>query len=1068
MFFIGCNEYFNKNSRRLSTIFAKAKMNKSRSAQYTLLRNVCYIHAMAIGFARINIHTRSQGHSAVRGAAYRSGEKLFDSRTGVSEDFTQRQDVLYTDILLPDGANEKFQDRELLWNEVEACEKRRDSQVAKDCILALPKELELEKQVQLARNFAHYHFVSKGLVADIAIHAPHEGEENYHAHIYITTRRLIGDQFDAKKARDLNPCFANSQGKQGFISEQSFWNKAWRQYQNDYFVEHDIDLMVDEDHIISQRHEGRIASYESHYLKEENALNRQIESKIALCEPEAVLNELSSRYAVFTEREIQSILFKSTDSIETYQTAYAKLKAHPDLVELDINDAGRACYTTKATYTREAELADNAKVLARRQRSPIPLAQVQQISENMGLSHDQQSALYYLSENRHISAIVGRAGTGKSYLMKAANALWTSSRLNVIGLAPSGIAAKGLEMESGISSMTIASFKLKKLKLSQQDIVVLDEAGMVDLYDMAEVMEAVKASQAKLVILGDPDQLQPIGPGAPFRAIIESVGFTELSSIRRQIHEGDRKATHDCAMGDIFSALKHYRQQGSVILANDDATTQLINAWASDITKTTMSERIILAHQRCQIAELNQLAREKLQALGILSVKHTTQFQSSNGVLPISLGERIVFLRNDKQLGVKNGEFATVQSISGDKLNVQVQGRTISLNHNEYNHIDYGYATTVHKAQGLTKDKTFIYVSGCGWNRHLAYVALSRHRDKMQLFASKQEFKSLSTLANSLGREGLKDNSLDWPLRFSQRRGLGIDSIKHWFANTAVSTVKNTWTFLTNYQKYIQQQSELMAQHQQKREEKLAAAVFAHYCDYKDHVCKMVNIIKRNLPKDMAFYEHPEYPLLLDAIAKRNDAANVICSDFDKYADILKKHGIKSAMIHKQAREYICYERVRHFSEAIENNTKDATILATEITKSFKSHYKYLVQHNIDWETLNRHRTQAKDTIAHTPPAQITHQLNCDVEQNTKIQGRHFLVEKLALFEKHLKQYETETHPANRRILRNKLGEIACEIKVVKFGANVHIENEQSLMKVINRYAKSHERNISQSHDRSI
>ena len=158
---------------------------------------------MAIAFARISYHSRSHGHSAVAGAAYRAGEILLDERTGEIHDFTHRSDVVYSKIVLPDEASARFNDRATLWNAVETAENRSNSQVAKDIILALPRDLDLSHHIDLAHQFAHYHFVRHGIVADIAIHD--QGDGNPHAHIYVATRRLHGDRFDRYKARDLEP-----------------------------------------------------------------------------------------------------------------------------------------------------------------------------------------------------------------------------------------------------------------------------------------------------------------------------------------------------------------------------------------------------------------------------------------------------------------------------------------------------------------------------------------------------------------------------------------------------------------------------------------------------------------------------------------------------------------------------------------------------------------------------------------------------------------------------------------------------------------------------------------------
>lgn len=143
---------------------------------------------MAIAFAHVSIHSRAKGHSALAASSYRAGVKLFDSRIGKTHDYSNRHDVRYSTVLLPEGTSTDFEYREFLWNQAELAEKRRDAQICKDIVLALPKELNLEQQIEITKSFAQLHFVNHGLPADIAIHDHDDG--NPHAHILVTTRRL--------------------------------------------------------------------------------------------------------------------------------------------------------------------------------------------------------------------------------------------------------------------------------------------------------------------------------------------------------------------------------------------------------------------------------------------------------------------------------------------------------------------------------------------------------------------------------------------------------------------------------------------------------------------------------------------------------------------------------------------------------------------------------------------------------------------------------------------------------------------------------------------------------------
>ena len=283
---------------------------------------------MAIAFARVSIHTRSKGHSAIAAAAYRSGTKLYDERTGTTSDFTNKKEVRYANIMLPADANLAFQDRETLWNAVEAAEKRINSQLCKDHILALPKELPLEQQIQLARKFSQDHFVRHGLVADIAIHD--HGDGNPHAHILTSTRRLRGNEF-AEKARDLNPGFAK-----GHVVINDQWSDLWNDYQEHYFKENDIDLSVDAKHILPQMHQG--ANPNRHYIRAENEQRRAAEVGIALTDPASIINSVSSQKAVFTDKDIAKCLLTNTDTQEQFQAAYAKALACDELISLGKDD----------------------------------------------------------------------------------------------------------------------------------------------------------------------------------------------------------------------------------------------------------------------------------------------------------------------------------------------------------------------------------------------------------------------------------------------------------------------------------------------------------------------------------------------------------------------------------------------------------------------------------------------------------------------------------------------------------------------------------------------------------
>jgi hypothetical protein len=185
---------------------------------------------------------RSRGQSAVASAAYRAGERMDDERLGRNFDYRRHLGVRYTDVLAPDNAPDWMRDREQLWNAVEKAEKRKDSQLARSIDIALPHELNLDQNIELLRGFVQEQFVDKGMIADIAIHAPGRTGDirNVHAHIALTTREITGNGF-GQKDRDWND-----------KSELLEWRKAWADHANHLLEREGFEERIDHRSLIDQ------------------------------------------------------------------------------------------------------------------------------------------------------------------------------------------------------------------------------------------------------------------------------------------------------------------------------------------------------------------------------------------------------------------------------------------------------------------------------------------------------------------------------------------------------------------------------------------------------------------------------------------------------------------------------------------------------------------------------------------------------------------------------------------------------------------------------------------------
>lgn len=143
---------------------------------------------MAIYHNSTKIISRSAGRSAVGASAYRSGEKMLNEYDGIEHDYFRKQGVVYSDILLPLQAKEGLKSRTVLWNEVEKIEKSKNSQLAREVEVALPKELNRDEQIQLIKSYVQDNFVNRGMCADINMHD--KGDGNPHAHVMLTMRPI--------------------------------------------------------------------------------------------------------------------------------------------------------------------------------------------------------------------------------------------------------------------------------------------------------------------------------------------------------------------------------------------------------------------------------------------------------------------------------------------------------------------------------------------------------------------------------------------------------------------------------------------------------------------------------------------------------------------------------------------------------------------------------------------------------------------------------------------------------------------------------------------------------------
>ena len=483
--------------------------------------------------------------------------------------------------------------------------------------------------------------------------------------------------------------------------------------------------------------------------------------------PDIAINPISKERAAFTRGNVRAYLKSHTVDATQLEAAMDAVMHSPDLVQVGKDSRGYVHYTTSDMLATEQRMLNAADLMAARLGhwvNPKYRGQALAGLPQGPLSADQVRAFDHLMSDSNLAVVQGYAGTGKSYMLAAARDAWQAQGYRVIGGALAGKAAEGLQISSGIPSRTLASWELMwqhgHAALTSRNVLVIDEAGMVGTRQLARVLERADEAGAKVVLVGDTRQLAAIEAGAPMRAIAERIGMVELTDIRRQ-KGWQAQATKDFGDGLTDKALDAYKQHGRIHEheTQDEALCAMVEAWDARRKVAPKETLVILAHRNVDVDELNARARAKLRAAGELGEDH--RIASARGPLDLAPCDRVMFLKNDRQLGVLNGTLGTVEEIAGRELLVRLDdGREVAFDTQDYGDLRHGYAATVHKEQGVTVDRAYV-LAGRTFDKQLVYVGMSRHRGSVELHWSREAFGTEQELREALGREGGKVNVTD-------------------------------------------------------------------------------------------------------------------------------------------------------------------------------------------------------------------------------------------------------------------------------------------------------------------
>ncbi len=305
--------------------------------------------------------------------------------------------------------------------------------------------------------------------------------------------------------------------------------------------------------------------------------------------PETVLDIVTRHHATFMWGDVQKILGRYVDEPELFQRLDVRLKNSSELLLLKMDGVRdrsgrieeRAIYTTRSMLKAEKSLVDIAEALAAHhihgvsfgaQDAGLERIQGTLQKEGYSLSEDQTRAIRHLVDEGQLKCIVGYAGAGKTTALEACRNIWEREGFRVYGLAPTGRAAQNLE-GGGISSMTLhkflKSFEEGRCQYGEKSVLVLDEAGMVDVERFGKFLGAVRSLGVKAVVVGDGAQLQPVEAGPAFRLVTERVGVSRLEKVVRQKEEWQKEATVLFGKQESKTAIQAYQSKGHVHLIEE-------------------------------------------------------------------------------------------------------------------------------------------------------------------------------------------------------------------------------------------------------------------------------------------------------------------------------------------------------------------------------------------------------------------------------------------------------------------------------------------------------------------
>ena len=482
----------------------------------------------------------------------------------------------------------------------------------------------------------------------------------------------------------------------------------------------------------------------------------------------AVLDSLIEDKAVFRLQDIYAEVAKEAQythsTVQDIEDTVRELLTDEAMVSLGNDINHNPIYTTKAMLAIEQALIATADALHANTHYKLNTVvidkaiEAQQTAQGFELSDEQYEAVHAVCQSS-LGIIQGKAGAGKSTSLQALRLAYESQGMTVRGATVARKAAQQLQADTGIHSGTLASL-LNELSKGNTErfkdtVIVVDEAGLMATPDVLELVSAAHKASAKLVLVGEQEQLDAISHGGSLRYLSQRLSCARINTIRRQREAWAKTMVNDLRSGNAEAALSTLQGKGLLHIKNTahDAREALVSQWAAYTKANPDKQSLVMAQRWKDVKPLNDLMRTVYQQRGLLGNENViTDCVVSNQTLhfAFSTGERVRLTKNDYIRNFTNGQQGTVTSVVRLKDDIRLtialdDGRTVSIKQSEYCdedkrfHVVQAYASTVYSAQGATIDGDTFTLFSTAMDRAATYVAGSRAKDNAWFFVNGQE-----------------------------------------------------------------------------------------------------------------------------------------------------------------------------------------------------------------------------------------------------------------------------------------------------------------------------------------